>query len=99
MCDYSLAHVPNRLAVEGERLVVHHFASSTLVAGSRSCDAARAGKLRMVAHGATLHTARSPIANQMHLISRPSTERTMRDYWSQTHAPSGCQLGFRFSSV
>jgi hypothetical protein len=25
MCDYSLAHFPNRLAVEGERLVVHRF--------------------------------------------------------------------------
>jgi hypothetical protein len=25
MCDYSLAGVPNRLAVEGEQLVVHQF--------------------------------------------------------------------------
>jgi hypothetical protein len=25
MCDYSLAGVPNRLAVEGEELVVHRF--------------------------------------------------------------------------
>jgi len=25
MCDYSLAHFPNRLAVEGEQLVVHLF--------------------------------------------------------------------------
>ena len=25
MCDYSLAHFPNRLAVEGEHLVVHRF--------------------------------------------------------------------------
>jgi len=30
MCDYSLAHFPNRLAVEGEQLVVHRFASCTL---------------------------------------------------------------------
>lgn len=30
MCDYSLAHVPNRLAVEGEQLVVHHFDTYTL---------------------------------------------------------------------
>jgi hypothetical protein len=30
MCDYSLAHFPNRLAVEGEPLVVHRFASYTL---------------------------------------------------------------------
>ena len=30
MCDYSLAHFPNRLAVEGEQLVVHRFGSRTL---------------------------------------------------------------------
>jgi hypothetical protein len=30
MCDYSLAHFPNRLAAEGEQLVVHRFASYTL---------------------------------------------------------------------
>ena len=27
MCDYSLAGLPNRLAVEGEQLVVHRFAT------------------------------------------------------------------------
>ena len=27
MCDYSLAHLPNRLAVNGETLVVHRFSS------------------------------------------------------------------------
>ena len=30
MCDYSLAHFPNRLAVKGEELVVHRFATRTL---------------------------------------------------------------------
>lgn len=30
MCDYSLAHLPNRLAVEGEQLVVHRFDTLTL---------------------------------------------------------------------
>ena len=30
MCDYSLAHFPNRLAVEGEQLVVHRFQTGTL---------------------------------------------------------------------
>jgi len=30
MCDYSLAHFPNRLAVEGERLRVHQFSTRTL---------------------------------------------------------------------
>jgi hypothetical protein len=29
MCDYSLAHYPNRLAVEGEELVVHRFPSGS----------------------------------------------------------------------
>jgi len=29
MCDYSLMMVPNRLAVEGEELVAHRFASGT----------------------------------------------------------------------
>jgi hypothetical protein len=28
MCDYSLAGVPSRLAVEGEQLVVHRFSAS-----------------------------------------------------------------------
>jgi hypothetical protein len=30
MCDYSLAHVPNRLAEDGEQLVVHRFDTHTL---------------------------------------------------------------------
>ena len=30
MCDYSLAHFPNRLAVEGEQLIVCRFGSRTL---------------------------------------------------------------------
>src|SRR5262245_48338732 len=30
MCDYSLASIHNRLATEGEELVVHRFCSGTL---------------------------------------------------------------------
>jgi hypothetical protein len=30
MCDYSLAHFPNRLAVEGEQLVVRRFDTLTM---------------------------------------------------------------------
>ena len=30
MCDYSLAGIPNRLAVEGEQLVVHRFCTGSL---------------------------------------------------------------------
>ena len=38
MCDYSLAHFPNRLAVEGEQLVVHRFATRTLGLARRGAD-------------------------------------------------------------
>ena len=37
MCDYSLAHFPNRLAVEGEPLVVHRFATRTLGLAPARC--------------------------------------------------------------
>ena len=37
MCDYSLAHFPNRLAVEGEQLVVHRFATRTLGLAPAGC--------------------------------------------------------------
>jgi len=30
MCDYSLHHFSNRLAVEGEQLLVHRFPTGTL---------------------------------------------------------------------
>ena len=30
VCDYSLAHFPNRLAVKGEQLVIHQFPSQTM---------------------------------------------------------------------
>lgn len=30
MCDYSLAHYPNRLAVEGDQLLTFRFSSGTL---------------------------------------------------------------------
>jgi hypothetical protein len=30
MCDYSLAGIPNRLAVEGEELVVHRFSTGSM---------------------------------------------------------------------
>jgi hypothetical protein len=37
MCDYSLAHFPNRLAMEGEQLVVHRFATRTLGLAPAGC--------------------------------------------------------------
>ena len=30
MCDYSLAGISNRLAVEGEQLIVHRFSTGSL---------------------------------------------------------------------
>ena len=30
MCDYSLMHFPNRLAVNGEELIVHRFSSGSI---------------------------------------------------------------------
>ena len=36
MCDYSLMGVPNRLATEGEELVVHRFPTASLGLASRS---------------------------------------------------------------
>jgi hypothetical protein len=42
MCDYSLMEFPNRLAVEGEVLVVHRFRSGSLgLASQNECECAR----------------------------------------------------------
>src|SRR5437762_3662635 len=41
MCDYSLAGVPNRLAVEGEELVVHRFSTGALGLASPNTSLAR----------------------------------------------------------
>jgi|SRR5258708_26579666 hypothetical protein len=42
MCDYSLCGIPNRLAVEGEELVVHRFTTGSMglasVADLRVCE-------------------------------------------------------------
>jgi hypothetical protein len=49
MCDYSLAGVPNRLAIEGEQLVVHRFDTGTIGMAS-SADFANPAEKRG-AHG------------------------------------------------
>jgi hypothetical protein len=41
MCDYSLAGIPNRLAVEGEQLTVHRFSTGSLGLASPSIPLAR----------------------------------------------------------
>jgi hypothetical protein len=43
MCDYSLAHFPNRLAVEGEQLVVHRFGPRTLGLAPAKCGLKKCG--------------------------------------------------------
>jgi len=41
MCDYSLAGIPNRLAVEGEELVVHRFHTGSIGLASPCAAASR----------------------------------------------------------
>src|SRR6266571_5968158 len=41
MCDYSLTGIPNRLAVEGEELVVHRFPTGSIGLASPCASASR----------------------------------------------------------
>jgi len=41
MCDYSLAGIPNRLAVEGEELVVHRFSTGSIGLASPCASVSR----------------------------------------------------------
>src|SRR6266508_3888931 len=41
MCDYSLAEIPNRLAVEGEELVIHRFSTGSIGLASRCSSVSR----------------------------------------------------------
>ena len=41
MCDYSLAGIPSRLAVEGEQLVVHRFPTGSLGLASPCASASK----------------------------------------------------------
>jgi hypothetical protein len=41
MCDYSLAGIPNRLAVEGEELVVHRFRTGSIGLASPCASVSR----------------------------------------------------------
>jgi hypothetical protein len=41
MCDYSLAGIPNRLAVEREELVVHRFSTGSIGLASRCSSVSR----------------------------------------------------------
>ena len=48
MCDYSLCGIPNRLAVEGEELVVHRFSTGSMgmasLADLRVCERIKEGR-------------------------------------------------------
>ncbi len=46
MCDYSLAGLPSRLAVEGEQLVVHRFPTGTLGLASPCSSVSRWGSAK-----------------------------------------------------
>ena len=48
MCDYSLASIPNRLAVEGEQLVAYRFFTGSigLTSGDALCGDCGSSKLR-----------------------------------------------------
>jgi hypothetical protein len=66
MCDYSLHVFPNRLASEGEELVVHRFGGTSLGLASRS-DLARVQTRAMrpkdfgpASRGGSRHNARRP---------------------------------------
>jgi hypothetical protein len=69
MCDYSLAHYPNRLAVEGEQLQVYRFSSSTvgLVPQCPNLKAALSPTAVCVPPGARLLLQDIPESLQEHL--------------------------------
>jgi hypothetical protein len=52
MCDYSLCGIPNRLAIEGEELVVHRFRTGSLGLASPA-DLQMRERLRGAALGTT----------------------------------------------
>src|SRR5271170_7978833 len=52
MCDYSLCGIPNRLAIEGEELVVHRFRTGSVGLASR-VDLQECERLKAVITGKT----------------------------------------------
>ena len=66
MCDYSLAGVPNRLAVEGEQLVVHPFPTGSVGLASRCSPLLSKGTLAVcIPPGARLRLRDIPEALQL----------------------------------
>src|SRR3989442_3435486 len=81
MCDYSLAGVPNRLAVEGEELVVHRFTTGTLGLASPNTPLSRlwSGKATpavCVPPGARLRLRDIPLGAQQEFGVREDEEVT-----------------------
>ena len=68
MCDYSLAGVPNRLAVEGEQLVVHPFHTGSVGLASPCSQPLSKGILAVcIPLGARLRLRDIPLALQLGL--------------------------------
>lgn len=98
MCDYSLAHFPNRLAVEGEELVIHRFSTGTL--GLASPDHKRESTLRettavCVPPGARLLLQAIPKAVQDEFVVREIEEVTFIEKSAEAYQ---YRDGVRFSN-
>src|ERR1700680_4070394 len=77
MCDYSLAGVPNRLAVEGEQLVVHPFPTGSVGLASPCSQLLSKGTLAVcIPPGARLRLRDIPEALQLGLGLNATEEVT-----------------------
>src|SRR5713226_8005699 len=77
MCDYSLAGIPNRLAVEGEQLVVHRFSTGSLgLASPCSPLLSKATPAVCIPPGARLRLRDIPEAFQLRLGLNATEEVT-----------------------
>ena len=82
MCDYSLAGVPNRLAMEGEELVVHRFPTGAPGLTSPHTALARSwfSKVRSRVTPALLRASTfsiGPVCDALVLPFRPLTESAL----------------------
>ena len=77
MCDYSLAGVPNRLAVEGEQLVVHPFPTGSVGLASACSQLLSKGTPAVcIPPGARLRLRDIPEALQLQLSLNATEEVT-----------------------
>ena len=76
MCDYSLAGNPNRLAVEGEQLVVHRFSTGSLGLASPCSLLSNGTTAVCIPPGARLHLRDIPEGLQLQLGVNATEEVT-----------------------